>query len=275
MMSIKLAIRDDDTCFFTQPEDLDQVYGQYWGRVPISLAVVPFSVAEHRGRSLSPGYPANQPAPLGQNRRLVTFLRDKIRRGHVEIMLHGHTHEYKQIGTEWIGEFGWKPQAQLEAETIQGKQYLEQLLETHIRVFVPPSNRIGCAGTHAIRQAGLNLSGIMGRGGDRPWSADYLRAYALRWAWRMRHGSPYPYPLSYGGHTELAAHALTPRSTRQQLLDDLNQCAAQNAPFVLATHYWEFKDDPTMQTTLATIIEVASNHAMTFATVSQCIDRSA
>jgi len=275
MMSSKFAIRDDDTCFFTQPEDLDQVYGMYWGIVPVSLAVVPFSVPEHRGRSMSPSYPTNQPAPLGGNKRLVSFLRDKARRGHVEIMLHGHTHEYKQAGTEWIGEFGWKPQAQLTAETLHGKKYLEQLLETDVRVFVPPSNRIGCAGIRAIRQAGLNLSGIMGRFGDRPWTLDYLPAYTRRWAWRLRHGSPYPYPLSYGGHTELAAHTLTPRATKQQLLEELNHCASRSAPFVLATHYWEFKDDPTMHTTLAALIEAASRCAMTFASVSQCINHSA
>ena len=53
------AIRDDDTSFFTSPEELDSVYSNYWGKVPISLAVVPFSVPEHRGRSFNSSYPAD------------------------------------------------------------------------------------------------------------------------------------------------------------------------------------------------------------------------
>ena len=37
---MRCAIRDDDTSFFTRPDDLERVYGRYWGRgIPVSLAV--------------------------------------------------------------------------------------------------------------------------------------------------------------------------------------------------------------------------------------------
>lgn len=267
----RFAIRDDDTSFFTRPEDLDFVYGRYWGTVPISLAVVPFSVPVHRGRSHSAVHAPDQQVPLGENVALVDYLKEKIALGQVEIMLHGYSHEYKQINGKWVGEFGWKPQSQLMREIVEGKGYLERLLKVRIRVFVPPSNTIGASGIRAIRAAGLNLSGIMGRGGDRPFSADYPTAWLKRWAWRLRRGAPYPYPLRYGGHTELCAHALTPRANRDKLLQALNESVAHHWPYVLTTHYWEFRDDVSMHATLAGLIGCAEKLNMTFASVSQCI----
>lgn len=267
----RFAIRDDDTCFFTQPGDLDFVYGPYWGRVPISLAVIPFSVPIHRTRRLSEGYAADRMMPLEQNEALVNYLREKIEHGQVEIMLHGYSHQYTNIGGNWVGEFGWKSQAQLTREAVEGKKYLEGLLNTQIRVFVPPSNAISAPGIRAIRAAGLNLSGIMGRGGDRPFTADYPAAWLKRWLWRMRHGTPYPYPLRYGGYTELSAHTLTPRVERKQLLQALDNHAGWQAPYVLATHYWEFVDDASMQDTLAQLVDCAERLNMKLTTVSECL----
>ena len=42
---MKVAIRDDDTSYFTAPDALTRVYGDIWDRVPICLAVVPFANA--------------------------------------------------------------------------------------------------------------------------------------------------------------------------------------------------------------------------------------
>lgn len=264
------AIRDDDTSFFTTPDELDAVYGLYWGKIPISLATVPFSVSEHRGRSFNPCYPADLEMPLGENKVLTDWLLGKLKLGQIEIMLHGYSHQYQQIDGQWVGEYGWKPLAQLIQETRRGKAYLESLLQTKIKVFVPPSNTIGKAGIRAVRMANLDLSGIMGKGGDRPITIDYVPAYAKRWAWRLLHGDVYPFPLRYGGHTELRAYALTPSANADELAHSLERCARRKAPFVLATHYWEFKEYPAMHKTLAHLISLAEQLQMKFLPVSEC-----
>jgi hypothetical protein len=264
------SIRDDDTSFFTTPNELDTVYGPYWGKIPISLATVPFSSPVHRGMSFNPAYSADSEMPLGENKVLTDWLIDKVKSGQVEIMLHGYNHAYRQIKGQWIGEYGWKPWPQLAQETKRGKAYLESLLKTQIKVFVPPSNTIGKAGIQAVRMANLYLSGIMGKGGDRPFTMDYIPAYAKRWAWRLRHGDAYPFPLRYGGHTELRAYALTPRADADQLVRSLERCARLQAPFVLATHYWEFKDCRDMHKTLTRLIALADNLNMAFTPVSSC-----
>ena len=50
---MKFAIRDDDTSFFTRPEQLLRVYQGIWDRAPVSLSVVPF-----HGRTHTEGIPA-------------------------------------------------------------------------------------------------------------------------------------------------------------------------------------------------------------------------
>ena len=264
------AIRDDDTSFFTHPGELDAVYGRYWGKIPISLATVPFSGPEHRGRSFNLTYSGDSEMPLGENKVLTDWLIEKVKSGQVEIMLHGYNHRYRHIGGQWVGEYGWKPPEQLAEETVRGKAYLETLLTTTIKVFVPPSNTLGKAGTIAIRKANLNLSGIMGKGGDRPFTWDYMPAYAKRWAWRLKYGDAFPFPLCYGGHTELRAYSLTPGGDPDGLMRSLEHCARNHAPFVLATHYWEFNECPDMHKTLARLITLAGQFKMKFLPVSKC-----
>ena len=38
---MKVALRDDDTSFFTEPGKLESVYHDVWNRIPVGLAVVP------------------------------------------------------------------------------------------------------------------------------------------------------------------------------------------------------------------------------------------
>ena len=45
---MKIAIRDDDTSFYTNPEDLKKAH-EFLGDIPISLSVVPFTVKDHTG----------------------------------------------------------------------------------------------------------------------------------------------------------------------------------------------------------------------------------
>ena len=90
---MQFCIRDDDTSFFTSPEQLEQAYGELsqWG--PISLAVVPF----HRAGT-SKGVPEKYRGrwsvhPLHENRSLVEYLRGGIAAGRYEVMLHGYYHD--------------------------------------------------------------------------------------------------------------------------------------------------------------------------------------
>ena len=90
---MQFCIRDDDTSFFTSPDDLEAAYGDLTRLGPVSLAVVPF----HRAGS-SKGVPETFRGrwtvhALHENRALVDYLRQATAQGRFEIMLHGYFHD--------------------------------------------------------------------------------------------------------------------------------------------------------------------------------------
>src|SRR5262245_22606681 len=160
---MEFCIRDDDTSYFTSPDELEEVYGEVSVHGPVSLAVVPFHRA---GRS------ADVPErfrmrwtihPLHENRALVQYLRDGISNGRFEVMLHGYHHNEP----DGLPEFTNRDD--LRQRVSRGRKYLEELLGAPVRGFVPPGNTIGAAGLQASVREGLHLGGAAGgRGGWPP-----------------------------------------------------------------------------------------------------------
>ena len=64
---MKVAIRDDDTCYFTTPDALERVYGDVWDRVPVCLATVPFAIGYEQ-----PGIPARTGTRANRSRSIGT-----------------------------------------------------------------------------------------------------------------------------------------------------------------------------------------------------------
>jgi hypothetical protein len=75
---MKVALRDDDTCFFTSPETLERVYGDLWDRLPVCLATVPFAIGYERKGIPEEHWHSRESFPLEQNPALVTFLREQL-----------------------------------------------------------------------------------------------------------------------------------------------------------------------------------------------------
>ena len=263
---IKFAIRDDDISFWTKPEELESVYKEIWAKnIPVSVSVIPFAV-----RSLNCGdwdnfYQEEVQKGIGENKELLEFLKDKMKENKISIMLHGFSHQYKvaenrkakpvlatkdnldrlrknKKGTEliWFGEYSWKSYEQLKRETKEGKEYLEDLFHTKIKVFVPPSNDISKDGVKAVSECGLDISGTMYlRKFNRPVNYLSVKNWFLKFWWRIRYNKVYPYVMDYGTHKELVAYGLIPQINFDWLNTQFKFCEELEAPFVLATHYWE------------------------------------
>ena len=266
------AIRDDDTSYYTHPEELAAVYKGIWDTVPVSLSVIPFSTPFKNGYFMRNDLKSEPLKALEENQELVSFLHELLEKQKIEIMLHGYSHEYKNINGKWVPECLWKPTQQLEIEIPEGKKYLEELLATRIEVFVPPSNRITRFGIEIIEREGLNLSGIMGPFGDRPLSLGYLKAWWRRWNWWFRYGRPYPYVLEVGKHKELVAYSLTPSTDWYEIKRTLKFCAQINAPFVVATHYWEVGKSPDLRDKLYQLVYLALKYGANPVKISSCYD---
>ena len=255
---LRFCIRDDDTNFFTQPEDLERVYGRITEMGPVSLAVVPFCragsnkavPADLRGRLTV--------HPLHENRALVSYLREKVAAGRFEIMLHGYYHD------EPHGRPEFSAGNDLHRRVLEGRRYLEDLLDTKIRVFVPPHNAIGRSGLRAIAQERLHLGGAAGvRGGWPLLSRGTWSLWRQLRNWRQHGGLGVPWILDLGDHREIAGNAVTPLSrlkTNEMTLDGAFEIGGV---FCAATHYWEMDvpsehpGDPTVGQQLLRLIERA------------------
>ena len=232
--TMHFCVRDDDTSFFTSPDELERAYGDVSRLGPISLAVVPF----HRAGT-SGGVPQKfrgrwSVHPLHENQALVDYLRDGVANRRFEIMLHGYYHDESPDRPEFsCGD-------DLSRRVIDGRRYLEDLLGGTIRVFVPPYNCIGRDGLRALAHAGLHLGGTTGvRTGWSPLSA---KTWSLWWRlrrWRKAGGLGTPWVLDLGDHREISGNAVTPSSDPHLNEETFESTRKMGGVFCAATHYWE------------------------------------
>ena len=242
---MKVAIRDDDTSFFTRPYDLERVYRRHWARgIPVSLAVVP-----RHASTRSKGIPREhwegvRSFPLADNVALVEYLRAQAAAGLIEIVLHGWSHQNYPTGYEF------EVAPRLGERLSRGQGYLEALFGAPIKTFVPPHNALSRRGLRAVDAAGLNVLGSFYsfRPDKKPWGLDTLRNYLLVRAHRRRTGRTrrerliYPWPLRYNRHAEFGCQPLVPRTTLDETIAAFEEARRWGGDFCLATHYWEIDD---------------------------------
>ena len=66
-IGMKVALRDDDTCYFTAPETLERVYHDVWDRMPVCLATVPFAIGYERTGIPREHWHSGEAFPLERN----------------------------------------------------------------------------------------------------------------------------------------------------------------------------------------------------------------
>jgi predicted deacetylase len=238
---VKMALRDDDTCYFTRPEALERVYQDVWDRLPVCLATVPFAIGYERAGIPREHWHSGEALPLEKNRDLVLFLRDAIARGRATIALHGYTHQ------DYADGYEFQSAPDPERRVQEGLRHLHSTLDSSISVFVPPHNAISKRGLAAVSHARLNLLGsfLSFRPSLRPWDRHTLRNWWRVRSYRAATGRRrtdryvYPFVLRYRRHAEFGCHSLVPGTTLEQLVAGFEEARRAGGDFCLATHYWE------------------------------------
>lgn len=237
---MKFIIRDDDTCALTRSEEIEIVYNDIWSTAPVCLSITPFRIpGEYFNVDSSEKYKI---FPLDRNTDLVSFLREKLKKNLIDVSLHGYNHIYYN---KTIPEYCLDNN--LMNKTRKGKQYLEEILNTSIITFVPPSNSISVAGLNAVISNNLNLINtpsvgmkkvIMGRTTIK----SILNTYKVKkWMLRHKNFSKYPFVLDFKTHKEVQYFSLGPNSDLPTLKNDLDFCYDVNGVFILSTHYHAFQ----------------------------------
>ena len=238
---MRVALRDDDTCYFTAPETLERVYHDVWDRVPVCLATVPRAIGYERVGIPREHWRSGEAFPLEQNRELVPFLTEAIARRRVTIALHGYTHQ------DYADGFEFQAAPDPERRVQDGLRELRDTLGAPISVFVPPHNALSRRGLSAVASAGLNILGsfLSFRPSMRAWD---LTTPANWWRIRRYRASTgrtkadrlvYPYVLRYRRHAEFGCHSLVPGTTVAELVSGFEEARSAGGDFCLATHYWE------------------------------------
>jgi len=258
---MKVAVRDDDTCYFTSPDDLERVYGDVWQRVPICLATVPFAIGYQRPGIPSAQWHSAEAFALERNPPLVAALKELAAGRRITIALHGYTHQDFPQGYEF--------QAAPDPETRvrEGLEYLSGTLGTDISIFVPPHNALSKPALAAVAAAGLNILGsfLSFRPSMRAWDlrtpGNWWRVARYRRATRRRKADRMVYPrlLRYATHAEFGCHSLIPGTTLEELVAGFEEARGVGGDFCLATHYWEV--DQAMKSVLLRFLDYAARHA--------------
>lgn len=248
---MKVAIRDDDTCYFTEPEEIISAYDFIWGTGIVSLSVTPFAVPNHKNGKAPFGiYPFGE-YDIKNNRKLCGFLRESYSQKKIDVLLHGYSHEYKCLNGKWKSEMIWKDYELLNRQIREAKLRLEEVINGPVTVFVPPTNAIGKKGIAAIENYGLDLSGII-QINDRNIDVYYLKNFAKRWITRVIYGIPYGGLLIYKDHKELNAYTV---DKYERLLKEYKYCKRKGFPFVFYTHYWALNSNERLKTDIKRFYE--------------------
>jgi hypothetical protein len=265
---VKVAIRDDDTCYFTDPTDLERVYHDIWNHVPICLATVPFAIGYERVGIPREHWRDGEAFALERNSTLTAFLKSLVGSRRATIALHGYTHQ------DYPDGFEFQAAPDPERRVKDGLRYLRQMLSTSsmqtslmkISIFVPPHNAMSRRGLKAVGAAGLNILGsfLSFRPSMRPWDhmtpANWIRITQFRrnTGRTKRDRLIYPHVLHYADHAEFGCHSLIPGTTVEELKRGFDEARHAGGDFCLATHYWEV--DEAMKRVLLMFLEYAAGH---------------
>lgn len=166
-----ICLRDDDTNYFTEPGELASCYGKFWGKIPVTLATIPFVHGSDQRIMKVPDqahkyqflrkWELNASAeelskyhhifPIGLNAELVDELKAMIKSGKLEIAQHGVNHRYTEFGEEMLSKsMGY-------CAIRDGKEYLEKVFEQSVKVFIPPANTIDNICAEYVHSLGMDL----------------------------------------------------------------------------------------------------------------------
>lgn len=256
---MRLAIRDDDTNFFTTPAELEACYGEIWHEMPPTLSLISkvkgnwlywvHQIYKDRHETDWNAWKNDDVVyPIENNTNLVQFLRQKLNEGKLDLSFHAkhHRNEDDQLpaamSNNYVRGAEFYTTRELTGYIKDEINHLEQIFNYHISVFTPPQNLLSPLGYKAVLKAGLNICG-----GGLPFYKKEINPAGLiniirqlNFKLTNRHAN-YPYVLKYAHHTEIPYHyPLQPTTKLETLVRDFEMVRHYDGDFVLSTHYVEF-----------------------------------
>ena len=256
---MRFAIRDDDTNYYTQPEDLERCYGDIWDEFAPTLSLI----SKVKGNWLywvhqiyKDKHDTDWEAwknddtiyPIEDNKALVPFIKHKIQEGKLDLAFHAkhHRNEDPELpegrSNNYVRGAEFFTTRDLTNYIKEEVAHLEQLFDTDISVFTPPQNLLSPLGYQAVLNAGLNICGggipFYKKEKDGKGIANIMKQLSFK---LLNREADYPKVLKFSDHNEVAYHyPLQPNTRLDTLIYDFEMVRKYNGDFVLSTHYVEF-----------------------------------
>lgn len=269
---MKVAIRDDDTSFYTNVEDLEKAFSDLNG-IPISLAVVPYAVADHAGvHPYGEVENTEEYADISNNMKLVSYIKDGIHNQRFEVIQHGVTHELKRVESGKLrAETDFTEKNLLLQGIVHGREHMQNVFETKISTFAAPCNAVSPGCSWALNKIGMNVSFDTRWRMIRNLSIHYLFNFGKSNFFRLFTGVKYGGVLHYSHHKEMDIHEFL--GVEESWMRYL-ECKKFGFPMVIYTHYWELNSNPSKRKELVTFFEKAVEDGAEPVFVSECYETS-
>jgi hypothetical protein len=293
---MRLALRDDDTNYYTSPETLEECYKDVWSIVPPSLSLISkvkgnWSYWVHQIYKDKDKTDWNlwreddHVYPIENNKDLIEYLNEKLKEGKIDLCFHAKHHR---------NEDPVLPQA-VEANYIHGAEFytsrdlsnyiatevahLSRTFNYNISVFTPPQNLLSLEGYKSVLKAGLNVCG----GGisfyKKEKTLQGLRNMQKQLLFKGLHrGKDYPFVLRFSNHTEIPYHyPLQPNTDLKDLIRQFEMVRSFDGDFVLSTHYVEFNykmvndQSKTMKNILEEFLDYTKKYKINYTTLSDLL----
>lgn len=284
---MKFAIRDDDVNYFTNVDELQEAYHDIWDDVPISFAVIPFvgwryllvqkyehmlttkKMIKHFFKRIESNnldcidevffkQHYNRCYLIGENKKLVAYLRNMINTKNASIMLHGYAHDFYSSGYEF--EYG----TGLEKKVDEAMSYLALLFGKKPLTFVPPNNSFSSMGASAVIMHGLHIVNDYGFYlWERPLNKETIFNFIKLFGFFCRYGKSwrYPYIFRFSQHNECMSYPLSHSMTFPLLRERFDFAYQKGGDFCIYTHYYSICRDNKTKQLLRDIIEYSRNRA--------------
>lgn len=238
---MKIVFRDDDTCYYTDPSELESAFGDL-PSIPLSLSVVPFAAYTHAGTCPYIGTKAAEKYPdIAGNQPLVSYLKEGIQQGKYELMLHGIHHEYYKTDADtWKTEMRFISPNELQKGISEGVKHLERVFDVKISTFIGPSNDIPADCAEILDNLGLHTNYMVTKQVNRRFTMNNIFNYLRSNIFRLFTGHRYSEVLQYKNHQEICSF---PFEHYDQMVQQYNICKEYNQPLVIYTHYWNLNQN--------------------------------
>ena len=123
---VKLIIRDDDLCYYSKVDDIERIYKEIEG-FPISFATIP-TVTDVSTVGACPDTRGNTvPRWIGDNKALSYWLKEKLRKKEIDVLMHGISHGYSFVQGKRLAEMQWRKELNLKNEIAEQKNKIRNL----------------------------------------------------------------------------------------------------------------------------------------------------